>query len=83
MKKLLLLIPVLLIAGIFFYACQDNSLTDPEMSNGKLDRISSTAVCGNILEFPLLAGNCNNNSSQTEVGKVYVSNDAVFVYVEF
>ena len=28
MKKLLLLIPVLLIAGIFFYACQEQDSTE-------------------------------------------------------
>lgn len=30
MKKLLLLIPVLMIAGIFFYACQDTNIVEPQ-----------------------------------------------------
>ncbi len=51
MKKLLLLIPVLLIAGIFFYACQDSITDDGSLLSKKITKLDTpTITCGDATQ---------------------------------
>lgn len=71
MKKLLLIIPVLLIAGIFFYACQDTNVVEPTNNPGRLNSsVLPTLVnpwtSGNAETECSNAGNCGINSYKVD-----------------
>lgn len=74
MKKLLLLLPALILAGMFFYGCQDTNVVDPTNNPGRLNAIvAPTFILGN----PVMSDFCdyistgNINRNKDEFGSYY------------
>lgn len=79
MKKLFFVIPVLLILGIIFYACQDTNIVESTNSNPTLKLvIPDVTLCGSSFSYDLLAGN-----DQVPYGTVEIGNDENYIYVKY
>lgn len=61
MNKLYLLIPALLLAGMFFYACQDSNVVEPNKSN--LEKVDVGNLGSDVSCVELTAGQSTNSGS--------------------
>jgi hypothetical protein len=73
MKKIFYLIPALLLAGILFYACQEN-VNEPTQ---KSENMRLYALAGNPDVYQLYAG------QDIDVGEIQVWNDDQNLYVKY
>ena len=72
MKKIILILPLLIIAGIFFYTCQQPTQPDESTSNNALFQLGNTSAT-----YDLYAG------QDILVGYVEVSNDETNLEIKF